>query len=266
MWSELPIGRHRAEMGAWVNRKMSGAGATAEDMTKLEGLKRLLEAIPEESDWHYIDVYLHCRVEGGRVRLSQEQKEAIGDVNKVKAITKCDEFTTFGKRGGSITEHTTAVELLEGHASPPRGSWGVTSKCISFAQDLAKDVHNTKKVYVTREAAGQFMRRFGEEVENGRDIVVRGRVVDGNFVLPGRARQWREWREYRWCNKQMFCTENCERPIVVVGVHGCSSSTPNSSSTGSALCHRPAVASTRSSTTITITWCIAAPWCTSQQQ
>lgn len=173
VWSELPIGRHRAEMGAWVNRKMSGAGATAEDMTKLEGLKRLLEAIPEESDWHYIDVYLHCRVEGGRVRLSQEQKEAIGDVNKVKAITKCDEFTTFGKRGGSITEHTTAVELLEGHASPPRGSWGVTSKCISFAQDLAKDVHNTKKVYVTREAAGQFMRRFGEEVENGRETTVR---------------------------------------------------------------------------------------------
>ena len=119
-----------------MGRKMDSASAG--DQAKFEQLRRLLESLPEDADWKYIEVYLHCRKEGGKVVLSQEQKDAIGDPRKVKALTKCDEFTTFGKQNGSIAEHNTSMELLEMSASPSPPTWGATSKCVSFAQELVE--------------------------------------------------------------------------------------------------------------------------------
>ena len=177
LWGKLPTGTTRAEMQAWLNRKTDRAfqrsgASSAQDQAMYVALKDLLKKVPEDADWHYIDVYLACRVQGGRVRLSEEQKEAVGSVQKVKALTKCDEFTTFGKRGGSKTEHKTAMGLLAGYATPPPGTWEATSKCVSFAQDLAKDVHNAAKTHVTREMAGQFMRQFRDAVDGGQETNV----------------------------------------------------------------------------------------------
>ena len=184
VWDELPTGRVRAKLEAWVGRKMENASAG--DRAKFEQLRRLLEPLPEDADWKYIEVYLHCRKEGGKVVLSQEQKDAIGDLKKIKALTKCDEFTTFGKRNGSIAEHKTSMELLEISASPSPPTWGATSKCVSFAQELAKDVHDSSKEYATREAAGQFMKQFREAVVIGQEMVVRRRerwMVGGKAVI-----------------------------------------------------------------------------------
>jgi len=194
VWDELPIGLARAELEAWVGRKMGIAGRRlgstgAEDLAKLEQLRRLLAVLPEESEWKYIEVYLHCRKEGGKVVLSQEQKDAIGDPKKIKALTKCDEFVTFGKRSESIAKHKTAMELLEMSASSPPPSGGATSKCVSFAQELAEDVHDSGKKYATREAAGQYMKQFREAVVNGQEMgVIRQYEAAGLPTgLPGAA-------------------------------------------------------------------------------
>jgi len=177
LWDKLPTDTARAEMQEWLNRKASAAArrlgaSSAEDLSMYVALKRLLKKVPEDADWRYIEVYLACRAQGGRVRLSEEQKEAVGDVQKIKALTKCDEFTTFGKRSKTKTQHKTAVSLLAGYATPPPGTWEATSKCVSFAQDLAKDVHNRAKPHVTREMAGQFMRQFRDAVDGGRELNV----------------------------------------------------------------------------------------------
>jgi len=171
IWQLLPVGTRGAELEAWVLRKMAATGTSNEDLALFEQLRVMMRAMPEELDWKHASVYLEVRVQGGKVRLSEAQRALIGN-DRYRIVTKHDEWTTFGKMGGSIAQQATAMGLLESHGSPPPSSWAATSKCVMFAQDLAVDVHTGSKAWATLESAGQFMRRYRDAVESGQETTV----------------------------------------------------------------------------------------------